>query len=73
MAAKLEVNRRGVWLGKLRLAAFVEDAHGCATKYVVADGKHDPSKHYEEPEDCRWDAESEVRRLLREAGIEVVP
>jgi hypothetical protein len=71
MAAKLEVNQRGVWLGKLRLASFLKSSSGIVINYMVADGSHQKSRRYEEPEDCRWDAESEVRRLLRDAGVEV--
>lgn len=72
MAAILTVTTRGVWLGGLRLASFLKDARGGAIlNYMIADGSHKKSKRYEESSDCMWDAEMEVRRLLKAAGVEV--
>jgi hypothetical protein len=70
MAARLTVDFRGVWLGSLRLASFLKCSKGHILNYMLVDGSHQKSRRYEDPEDCKWDAESEVRRLLKEAGVD---
>ena len=65
MAAKLE------WVDeKLMFGAFVL-ARLEARRYVLATGHE--SERYDEPEDMAQDCEAEVRCLLREAGVEVMP
>lgn len=73
MAARLKVTTNGVWLGELRLASFRSaDAWGLEiTNYVLGDGTRQKSKRYDSPDDCVQDCEREVRRLLKEAGVEV--
>jgi hypothetical protein len=73
MAAKLKVNTKGVWLGALRLASFrASDARGLEiTNYVLGDGSNQKSARYDSSDDCVQDCESEVRRLLNAAGVEV--
>jgi hypothetical protein len=71
MAARLEVNRRGVWLGELRMAKFVIAFGGQISGYVLHDNDEARSERYESPEDCMRDAASEVRLLLKAAGVDV--
>jgi hypothetical protein len=66
MAAKLEWTNGG----ELMLGAFVL-ARLSPRRYSVMTGHE--SERYDDPEDMVQDCESEVRRLLREAGVEVEP
>jgi hypothetical protein len=72
MAARLKVTTKGVWLGALRLASFrASDARGLEiTNYVISDGEMRKSKRYDDSGACVADCEAEVRRLLKEAGVD---
>lgn len=65
MAAKLEQRRGAVWLGEFRLASTEHVAGGW--RYVAGLTISTPR---ETRSDALNDAESEVRRLLKEAGVD---
>lgn len=72
MAARLEWNGNAVQMGPFVLG-FTESMSG-RHRFVVRNGRQDkPSDAYESLVDCMQDCESEVRRLLKEAGCEVEP
>ena len=68
------------WKGNdLLLGAFVLGhvmTVGGTSEFFVDDAIEEVAKEgdpYESEEDCRRDCETEVRRLLKEAGVEVDP
>lgn len=65
MTVKLKWNVDSLMLGKTKMAEIRVYGERCV--YVLG---HDDftSGAYEEPEDCRQDAEAHVRRLLNKAG-----
>jgi hypothetical protein len=66
MAAKLRWDGRLLMLGEV----MVGEAHPLnGWRYRVAPRQW--SKTYEDEADCRQDLESEVRRLLKDAGVDV--
>lgn len=66
MAAKLTWKIGYLWLGRIELAK-TEWRSGHAHRYQI--GGHDWSKSYENDADMRQDCETEVRSLLKEAGV----
>jgi len=66
MAARLLIDGDGIWLGRLRLAQWW--IKGRMAQYRLAGCT--ASKVYESLVDCMQDGESEVRRLLKEAGVD---
>ncbi len=66
MAAKLEWKIGSLWLGRIEVAR-TEWRGGYAHRYQI--GGHDWSQSYQDEADCRQDLESEVRRLLKDAGV----
>lgn len=69
MAAKLEWKDRGLRLGIWELAYVMSGAKDTKHFMYVIDSGHVVSEDYEKESDCRQDCESEVRRLLKEAGV----
>lgn len=69
MTTKLEWKIGSLWLGRIEVAR-TEWTSRSANRYRVAG--HEWSIRYEDATDCQNDCESEVRRLLEEAGVEVM-
>lgn len=71
MAAKLEWRKGSLWLGAIEVAETVGWGTDEGVRFKPSGGAW--SDPYQDPADLQQDCESEVRRLLREAGIEVMP
>jgi len=69
MAAKLTWEDRGLKLGIWELAYVMSGSRDEKRYMYVIDSGHVVSEEYESEADCRQDCETEVRRLLREAGV----
>lgn len=70
MAAKLEWDGDELKLGRWTLAR-VGKVLSLGWMYGIPDAESGLHGPYEEPADAQQDAESEVRRLLKDAGIVV--
>lgn len=68
MAAKLEWKGDELRLGPWTLARICQVLN-LGWHYAIPDAENGLHGPYEEPGDARQDAESEVRRLLRDAGV----
>jgi hypothetical protein len=77
MALKVEWKNRTAFSGTIVFAGFaLADVHRDAAglvHYQIHDSDVHSGGPYEDPEDAFQDCESEVRRLLKEAGCEVAP
>lgn len=71
MAAKLEWSGDALMLGSLRVAQIVLTHKWWRFKIPVNDRSNFFSVGHDKADDCRAAAESEVRRLLKEAGVEI--
>jgi hypothetical protein len=71
MAAKLEGRKGSLWFGALKVTDTVGWGTDEGVRYKPSGGEW--SAPYQEPADLQQDCESEVRRLLREVGVEFVP
>lgn len=75
--ARLTWYRGWLRLGRLAIARMAEDMDGWRyrvsrpRKWSGAASQPNVSDAYERAKDCRADCEAEVRRLLKEAGVEV--
>jgi len=69
MAAKLRWSKGSLWLGALKVADTVGWGDDEGVRFRPAGGEW--SDPYQAPSDLQQDCESEVRRLLKEAGVEV--
>jgi hypothetical protein len=72
MAARLRQSKEdgGLYLGQVRVAEYEKAPWGQIERYRIS-GLREWSQRYEHPSDCMQDAEADVRRLLKEAGVEV--
>lgn len=67
MTVQLKWNGNELMLGKTKTGEVRASAHGDHAVYVL--GPDDfTSRPYENPDDCRQDCETHVRRLLAKAG-----
>lgn len=71
MAARLEWKGRHMWLGDERTTGCIFKRNGWRWSLDKRTGPRKMSEPYESEADCRRDCESEVRRLLKYAGVEV--
>lgn len=72
MAAKLEWRGDVLMMGPWELAR-VGEVPGVGMCYAIPDAERGVHGPYEDAADAQQDCESEVRRLLRESGVEVAP
>lgn len=73
MAARLTWKGRHLWLAEERTTGSVFKRNGWRWSLDKRTGPRAMSEPYEAEADARQDLESEVRRLLKEAGCEVEP
>lgn len=68
--AKLTVDRNGVWLGKIRVAQWIFAGAATVIGYRIDGVFRYEDPRYDNADDAKRDAESEVRRLLKDAGVD---
>jgi len=71
MAAKLTWSTGYLWLGQLPLAHMRHTGRKGWQWTLTGHGWRSAPSRYETKEDAQQDCESEVRRLLKDAGVDV--